>query len=116
MTNKNTPLVHRYFSRPEAFYVNSWIIEFNQGLVIIDSQFLISEAKGLVNKIREIGKPPIALLITHPHPDHYNGGAFIKTVFPQIEIISTPEKSILLMQAESKVGIQLNLHKELAHI
>jgi glyoxylase-like metal-dependent hydrolase (beta-lactamase superfamily II) len=89
MTNKNGLMVHRYSSRVEAFYVNSWIIEFDRGLVIVDSQFLLSEAKGLVKKIQEIAKPPIALLITHPHPDHYNGGAFIKSVFPQIEIIST---------------------------
>ncbi len=31
----------------------------------------------------------MALLITHPHPDHYNGAALIRAAFPQIEIIAT---------------------------
>jgi glyoxylase-like metal-dependent hydrolase (beta-lactamase superfamily II) len=84
-----TPAIHRYCSRPEAFLVNSWIIELVNGLVIVDSQFLVSEATALIQKVRELGKPPVALLITHPHPDHYNGAALIQAAFPNIEIIAT---------------------------
>jgi glyoxylase-like metal-dependent hydrolase (beta-lactamase superfamily II) len=84
-----TPKIHRYYSRPEAFFVNSWIIELANGLVLVDSQFLVSEATPLIQKVRNLGKPPVALLITHPHPDHYNGAVLIQTACPQIEIIAT---------------------------
>ncbi len=47
-----TPAIHRHYSRPEAFFVNSWIVEFPDGLVIVDSQFLVSEATALIQKIR----------------------------------------------------------------
>src|SRR5579871_3664678 len=83
------PAIQRYHSRPEAFFVNSWICELANGLVIVDSQFLISEATALIQKVRQLGKAPVALLITHPHPDHYNGAALIQSAFPQIEIIAT---------------------------
>jgi glyoxylase-like metal-dependent hydrolase (beta-lactamase superfamily II) len=84
-----TPTIHRYCSRPEAFLVNSWIVELADGLVIVDSQFLVSEATALIQKVRQLGKPAVALLITHPHPDHYNGAALIQAAFPNIEIIAT---------------------------
>jgi glyoxylase-like metal-dependent hydrolase (beta-lactamase superfamily II) len=83
------PQIHRYYSRPEAFFVNSWIVELADGLVIVDSQFLVFEATALIQKVRSLGKPPVALLITHPHPDHYNGAALIQAAFPQIEIVAT---------------------------
>jgi glyoxylase-like metal-dependent hydrolase (beta-lactamase superfamily II) len=84
-----TPIVHRYYSRPEGFFVNWWIIELAESLVIVDSQFLVSEASALIDQARQLGKPVIALLVTHPHPDHYNGAALIQAAFPQSEIIAT---------------------------
>src|SRR5580692_7467968 len=84
-----TPKIHRYCSRSEAFFVNSWIVELADGLVIVDSQFLVSEATALIQKVRGFRQPPVALLLTHPHPDHYNGAALVQAAFPGIEIIAT---------------------------
>jgi glyoxylase-like metal-dependent hydrolase (beta-lactamase superfamily II) len=84
-----SPKVHRYSSRPEAFFVNTWIVELADVLVLIDSQFLISEASALIKQVQILNKPVAALLVTHPHPDHYNGAALLKETFPAMEIIAT---------------------------
>jgi glyoxylase-like metal-dependent hydrolase (beta-lactamase superfamily II) len=42
-------------------------------VVVVDTQFLVTPAKTLKQKVFEIGKPLLGVIITHPHPDHYNG-------------------------------------------
>jgi glyoxylase-like metal-dependent hydrolase (beta-lactamase superfamily II) len=62
------------FTSPEpAFLVNSFIIETQNGIIVIDAQFLVSEAQKLKQHIEQLGKPLLAVIVTHPHPDHFNG-------------------------------------------
>jgi glyoxylase-like metal-dependent hydrolase (beta-lactamase superfamily II) len=60
-------------SSPDAFFVNSFIIEGVRSLVLVDTQFVISEVSVVADRIAAMQKPLAAILITHPHPDHYNG-------------------------------------------
>src|ERR1700746_2615962 len=76
MTN-TFPKVHIHTSSPDAFFVNSFIIEGARSLVLVDTQFVLSEASLLTGRIATLRKPLAAILITHPHPDHYNGLASI---------------------------------------
>jgi glyoxylase-like metal-dependent hydrolase (beta-lactamase superfamily II) len=76
MTN-TFPKVHIHTSSPDAFFVNSFIIEGVKSLVLVDTQFVLSEASVVAEKIAGLQKPLAAILITHPHPDHYNGLASI---------------------------------------
>lgn len=62
-----------YTSPEAAFLVNSFIVETENGIIVIDTQFLISTARELKQKIEANGKPLLAVIITHPHPDHFNG-------------------------------------------
>jgi Metallo-beta-lactamase superfamily len=64
-------------SSPDAFFVNSFIIEGVRSLVLVDTQFVISEVSVVADRIAAMQKPLGAILITHPHPDHYNGLASI---------------------------------------
>src|ERR1700730_6045987 len=41
--------------------------------IAIDTQFTVSEADKLAEAVKRTGKPLKAIVITHPHPDHYNG-------------------------------------------
>jgi glyoxylase-like metal-dependent hydrolase (beta-lactamase superfamily II) len=80
----------RVFSSPEAaFLVNSFIVETPHGLVLVDTQFLTSAARELSATLRAMGKPLLAVVITHPHPDHFNGTAEIAEQWPGIPIYAT---------------------------
>ena len=71
------PRVHVHTSLPNAFFVNSFIIEGARSLILVDTQFVLSEARAVNERIAALEKPLAAILITHPHPDHYNGLASI---------------------------------------
>jgi glyoxylase-like metal-dependent hydrolase (beta-lactamase superfamily II) len=65
--------VSRFVSSEADFAVNSWLVPTRHGLVVIDTQFTVTEADKLVAAVRQSGRPLQAIIITHPHPDHYNG-------------------------------------------
>jgi glyoxylase-like metal-dependent hydrolase (beta-lactamase superfamily II) len=83
------PKVHVHTSSPDAFFVNSFIIEGDRSLVLVDTQFVLSEARALAGKIAALGKPLAAIFITHPHPDHYNGLATILAENPGTPVHAT---------------------------
>jgi glyoxylase-like metal-dependent hydrolase (beta-lactamase superfamily II) len=81
--------VQVFSSAESAFFVNSFIIETARGLVLVDTQFLTSSAQQLRDAIRARGKPLLAVVITHPHPDHFNGTAEIASEWPGLPIYAT---------------------------
>src|SRR5580658_9583256 len=94
--------IHQYKSRPEGFCVNSWLVETEKSVVLIDCQFLASEAGSLVEKIRRLGGKPLeALFITHPHPDHFNGAGIVATAFPRVRIIATKKTNEGIINADA---------------
>jgi len=60
-------------SSEQDFAVNSWLVPTEHGIVVIDTQFTVAEASKLVKAVIQTGRPLEAIIITHPHPDHYNG-------------------------------------------
>ena len=83
------PKVHIHMSSPDAFFVNSFIVEGVRSLVLVDTQFVLSEAILLADRIAELRKPLAAILITHPHPDHYNGLASILEIHAGTQVYAT---------------------------
>jgi glyoxylase-like metal-dependent hydrolase (beta-lactamase superfamily II) len=81
--------VHVFSSEESAFFVNSFVIETTRGLVLVDTQFLTSSARRLRDAIRTHGKQLLAVVITHPHPDHFNGTAEIAHEWPGLPIYAT---------------------------
>ncbi len=61
------------FTSNYAWNANSWILESESGLVLIDAQLLRSDVKHLAAMLRSYGKPLAGVIITHPHPDHFLG-------------------------------------------
>jgi len=51
----------------ESFFVNSFWIESEKGLILIDAQALTSNAKKLAALMKTSGKPLKGVIITHPH-------------------------------------------------
>lgn len=90
VTNPNERLsVEMYTSRPDASFVNSYLIDTKAGIVVIDTQFLISEANGLKEQLKATGKPLAAIFITHPHPDHFNGIGVLLEDTPDVPVYAT---------------------------
>jgi glyoxylase-like metal-dependent hydrolase (beta-lactamase superfamily II) len=90
-TRTNTtffPQIHNYTSSGLA-PVNSWIIETKNGVVVVDTQRQLSEAKKLLNEVEKINKPILGVIITHPHPDHINGAAALLNGTANVPIYST---------------------------
>ncbi len=65
--------VARFVSSEQGFAVNSWLVPTERGIVVIDTQFTVTEADRLAKAVIRTGRPLRAIVITHPHPDHYNG-------------------------------------------
>lgn len=81
-----TPHIHVFAASADKFFVNSFIVEGKDALVVIDVQFLISSAQALVAQIAALSKPVAAIIITHPHPDHFNGLDVVLKAFGPVPV------------------------------
>lgn len=87
---QESPIIHRYTEADGiAGSVNSYLIETANGLVIIDANRVLSQGAKVAQRAQEIGKPVLAILITHPHPDHLGGLAAITDQFPDAPIYAS---------------------------
>jgi glyoxylase-like metal-dependent hydrolase (beta-lactamase superfamily II) len=93
--------VHTYSAPAEAFLVNSFLLETTNGVVVFDTQFLVTPAKILKQKVAAIGKPLLGVIITHPHPDHYNGTAILLEGLDNVPIYATQSTYDEIKQTEA---------------
>jgi glyoxylase-like metal-dependent hydrolase (beta-lactamase superfamily II) len=64
---------HRIESKVVGTPVNAYLIEGERQLVAIDGTLTVSGGRAVRERVEAIGKPLVALLVTHAHPDHYGG-------------------------------------------
>jgi glyoxylase-like metal-dependent hydrolase (beta-lactamase superfamily II) len=83
--------VHMFTSTPGEMDTNSFLIETAASVVAIDTQFLGTPARQFRAMLDAIGKPLRAVVITHPHPDHFNGTDVFLEGLTDIPILSTRE-------------------------
>ncbi|MFJ1751546.1 MBL fold metallo-hydrolase [Kitasatospora sp. NPDC088134] len=72
----STTTVHVHTGSEAGLFVNSYLLETAEGLVVIDTNLLNTDIAGLVEKIagfERAGKPLLGVFVTHAHPDHFNG-------------------------------------------
>lgn len=71
---------------------NIVVIEQSDGMVVIDSGGTAADGRRAVAFIRALTSKPItALVYTHWHGDHPQGGSEIHAAWPRVRIISTPQ-------------------------
>ncbi len=68
-----TPAIHRYAAGPAGALVNAYLVEGDDGVVAIDGTLTVSDGRALRQRLDGLGKPLLAVLVTHAHPDHYGG-------------------------------------------
>src|SRR5262249_15118850 len=79
---------------------NAFLIETRNGVVAVDSTLTETESKALRRERETLGKPLLAVLVTHPHPDHVAGitnlvgpeGATIVAVRPVLDLMRALEE------------------------
>ena len=69
--------VHTYHSPQPGFFVNAYLVETPAGIVVVDGTLTVSDSRAVRARLEAIGKPLLAVLVTHPHPDHYAGVAAV---------------------------------------
>lgn len=74
-----------------GLFANSHLVVGPTECLLVDGQFLLSEAEAAVAYVRAIGKPLTAVYITHGHPDHYFGTSVFRRCFPGVPILALPE-------------------------
>jgi glyoxylase-like metal-dependent hydrolase (beta-lactamase superfamily II) len=67
------PVVHTYRAAESGLDVNSYLIESESGVAVVDTSLLASDIEALRARLRALRKPLLAILVTHAHPDHFNG-------------------------------------------
>jgi glyoxylase-like metal-dependent hydrolase (beta-lactamase superfamily II) len=68
--------------------VNSYVVDCRSGLVVVDAQLCVSDAAAVRAEVDAAGKPLLAVLVTHPHPDHYAGAAVL-TAGLEVPLVAT---------------------------
>jgi glyoxylase-like metal-dependent hydrolase (beta-lactamase superfamily II) len=66
-------VIHTYRAAEAGLWVNSYLVESESGVVVVDTNLLVSDIEALQARLRALKKPLLAVLVTHPHPDHFNG-------------------------------------------
>jgi glyoxylase-like metal-dependent hydrolase (beta-lactamase superfamily II) len=65
--------IHRYSTGAQGALVNAYLVETREGVVAVDGTLTVSDGRALRSQVASLGKPLLAVLVTHAHPDHYGG-------------------------------------------
>ena len=79
-----------FTSTPEGVSVTSTLIFGEKHAILVDPQFLRSEAYKVAALVLESKKNLTTVYSTHPHPDHYFGIVVMKQAFPDVKLVALP--------------------------
>lgn len=98
--------IHIHSSGPDTFLTNAFLVETANSLVAIDAMMTVSDAQGLRARADAIGKPLRAVLITHGHPDHYNGTTDLIRDLEGVEVITTSGVEAVMHRIDDAKEVQ----------
>lgn len=73
--DKGDVRVHSYMASDAGLNVTTQLIETPGRLIAVDGQVNVADADEVVEYARGLGKPLDRLIVTHEHPDHFQGAA-----------------------------------------
>lgn len=93
--------LHQLTILPRVFPVNCYLYEEKDQLTLIDAG-IPSSYKGIVQTIKEIGKPLTNIVLTHGHGDHIGALEKLKQTFPNA-IVSISERDSRLLKGDTSL-------------
>jgi glyoxylase-like metal-dependent hydrolase (beta-lactamase superfamily II) len=78
-----------WFASENPGSVNTYWMRAPQGLVVIDSGRNVAGGRRAVAETRHAGQPVVAVVITHPHPDHVGGLGVFHEAYPRAPIYAS---------------------------
>lgn len=95
------------FTGPEtAFFVTSSLIIGRHDAILVDAQLTRSAGRELAEWIAGKGRNLLAIVITHPHPDHYFGVEEVLRLFPQAHLLAAPPVVDAIMRTAADKVVQ----------
>jgi glyoxylase-like metal-dependent hydrolase (beta-lactamase superfamily II) len=94
------PSVHVYQSGEAGIFANAYLVETAHGVVAIDATLTNSDSNALHAMLVTLNKPLLAVLLTHGHPDHYNGVTNL-LAGRRIPVIATPAVSEVIARDDA---------------
>lgn len=86
-----TPLrVQVFTSTADGYNTTSTLVSGEKEAVLVDPQFLLSEAHKVAAMVLESKKTLTTVYTTHGHPDHYFGCTVMKQAFPAARWVALP--------------------------
>lgn len=67
--------IHTYTAPPAGTEVTTQLVELDDQILVVDTQYAIPFAAEAANYARTLGKPISRVYVTHAHPDHFFGSA-----------------------------------------
>jgi glyoxylase-like metal-dependent hydrolase (beta-lactamase superfamily II) len=87
--------IGRFTSSERAYSTHSYWLEGPTGLVLVDTQFLPSDAHRFVDEAqRRTGKKAVLAIVLHPNPDKFNGTAVLQA--RGIRVITSAQVAALI--------------------
>jgi glyoxylase-like metal-dependent hydrolase (beta-lactamase superfamily II) len=71
--DKGNVRVHSYMAPVDGLNVTTQLIETPSRLIAVDGQVNVADADEVVEYAKGLGKPLDRLIVSHAHPDHYQG-------------------------------------------
>jgi glyoxylase-like metal-dependent hydrolase (beta-lactamase superfamily II) len=78
-----------FTSPDDQFWVNSVAIKGEHEVMLVDAQLTKTNAKRVLEEIKETKKPLSIIYITHEHADHFLGLEVFREAYPGVRIIAT---------------------------
>lgn len=79
-----------FTSTPEGVSVTSTLVFGDKEAILVDPQFLRSEAHKVAAMVLESRRTLTTVYSTHAHPDHYFGITVMKQAFPDAKLVALP--------------------------